>query len=141
MGFDPHFTDYAIEQAARRRRRPEVFRIVEEEAERRRRADDDCKHAEQRSVENEMKGSKMFNTGEKLFIRTVTYHQVGEIEAVEDGFLRLKDASWVADSGRFHTALESGNLSEVEYVGTAIVNVGTIVDAFPWNHDLPTESI
>jgi hypothetical protein len=83
----------------------------------------------------------MFKAGEKLFIRTVTYHQVGEIEAVEDDFLRLKDASWVADSGRFHTALETGALNEVEYVGAAIVNLGTIVDAFPWEHDLPTESI
>lgn len=82
----------------------------------------------------------MFKPGEKLFIRTVTYHQLGEVDAVEDGFIKLKDASWVADSGRFHTALETGTLSEVEYVGEAIVNVGTIVDAFPWKHDLPTES-
>jgi hypothetical protein len=82
----------------------------------------------------------VFKPGDKLFIRTVTYHQLGEVEAVDDGFVKLKEASWVADSGRFHTALETGTLAEVEYVGTAYVNVGTIVDVFPWEHALPTES-
>lgn len=82
----------------------------------------------------------MFKAGDKLFIRTVTFHHVGEVVEEADGFLRLKDASWVADSGRFHVAIEKGELSEVEHVGDAFVNVSTIVDAFPWAHDLPTES-
>ena len=82
----------------------------------------------------------MWNAGDKLFIRTVTYHQLGEVVAVTDGWLRLKNASWVADSGRFHTALETGELSEVECCGDITVNTQTIVDVFPWTHDLPTES-
>ena len=82
----------------------------------------------------------MFNVGDKLFIRTVTFHHVGEVAEIGGGFLQLKDASWVADSGRFGVAIETGTLSEVEYVGDAFVNVSTIVDAFPWTHDLPTES-
>ena len=82
----------------------------------------------------------MFKAGDKLFIRTVTFHHVGEVVEEADGFLRLKGASWVAESGRFHTALEEGELAEVEYVGDAFVNVATIVDVFPWTHDLPTES-
>ena len=82
----------------------------------------------------------MFKTGDKLFLRTITYHHVGEVVAVEDGWLRLKDASWVADSGRFHTALELGELAEVEHVGEVAVNCSTIVDVFPWLHDLPSES-
>jgi hypothetical protein len=82
----------------------------------------------------------MFNAGDKLFIRTVTFHHVGEVVGVEDGFVKLKDASWVADSGRFGEAVAKGTLSEVEYVGDAYVNVSTIVDAFLWAHALPTES-
>jgi len=82
----------------------------------------------------------MFKAGEKLFIRTVTFHHVGEVVAEDDGFLRLVNASWVPDSGRFHTAIDEGELLEVEYVGAAFVNVSTIVDAFPWDHDLPSES-
>lgn len=82
----------------------------------------------------------MFDVGEKLFIRTVTYHLVGEITAREDDWLTLKNASWVADSGRFHKAISEGVLSEVEYVGEAFVNLATATDAFPWSHNLPVET-
>jgi len=82
----------------------------------------------------------MFNVGDKLFIRTVTFHLVGQVKAREGDWLTLTDASWVADSGRFHDAIEKGTLSEVEYVGTAYVNLATATDAFPWTHELPTVS-
>jgi uncharacterized protein CbrC (UPF0167 family) len=71
------------------------------------------------------------------FIRTVTYHLVGRIVGRTDGFLLLKNASWVADSGRFMQAIKNGTLNEVEPVGDAVVNISTIVDAFPWSHALP----
>jgi hypothetical protein len=82
----------------------------------------------------------MFKVGDKLFLRTVTYHLLGEVETVEGNWLKLKGASWVADSGRFHKAIGNGTLDEVEYVGVAFVNLDTVADAFPWQHDLPTES-
>lgn len=74
--------------------------------------------------------------GQKLFIRTVTYHIVGKVEKVIDGFLKLSDAAWIADSGRFSNAIKEGSLSEVEPVGEAYVSLGSIVDMFPWNHEL-----
>jgi len=83
----------------------------------------------------------MFEPGTKVFLRTVTYHHVGEVVKLEEGFLHLKDAAWVADSGRFSAALEKGSLSEVELVGDVAVNVSTIVDVFPWEHDLPTATV
>lgn len=76
--------------------------------------------------------------GKKLFIRTVTYHHVGEVVDVRGSVMELKDASWVADSGRFHQAITTGTLSEVEPVGAAFVNTASITDAFPWAHELPT---
>ncbi|HET7588570.1 MAG TPA: hypothetical protein VFK14_00070 [Solirubrobacterales bacterium] len=82
----------------------------------------------------------MFNTGEKLFIRTVTFHHVGEVEEYEDGFVKLKNASWVAHSGRFGEAIANGSLSEVEYLGEVSVSVSSIVDVCPWTHELPSES-
>ncbi len=82
----------------------------------------------------------MFSVGEKLFLRTVTYHLLGEIAVIEKNWVKLKNASWIADSGRFHNALENGTLNEVEYVGDAYVNLDTVADAFPWHSDLPTES-
>lgn len=83
----------------------------------------------------------MFKKGDKLFLRTVTYHLVGEVAQVKGDWIRLTEASWVADSGRFHVALRDGTLSEVEFVGDAYVNTATVVDAFLWSHDLPTQSI
>ena len=76
--------------------------------------------------------------GGKWFIRTVTYHLVGRVVRRAGVFLVLKDASWVADSGRFMQAIKDGTLSEVEPVGDAIVNLSAITDAFPWIHALPT---
>lgn len=77
--------------------------------------------------------------GKKLLIRTVTYFSVGKVEKVEDGFIKLSTASWVADTGRFADAIKKGTLSEVEPVGEVYVSLGSIVDMFPWEHDLPTE--
>lgn len=85
-----------------------------------------------------MSMSGPFEVGTKVFIRTVTYHWVGQVESVGDGYVHLTDASWVADSGRFSTAIEKGTLSEVERVGEAAVAVQSIVDVIPWRHKLPT---
>lgn len=77
--------------------------------------------------------------GQKWFFRTVTYHMVGLVKKRMGNFLVLVDASWVADSGRFMQAIKDGALSEVEPVGDAIINLDSVVDAFPWKHKLPTE--
>lgn len=81
-----------------------------------------------------------FKVGDSYFIRTVTYHFVGTIKEIVGKWIVLKDASWVADSGRFHVALEKGELSEVEYMDKAIINMDTITDASLWNNRVPKES-
>lgn len=81
--------------------------------------------------------------GKKLFIRTVTYHLTGEVDKVvyfrNSTFFHLKKAAWIADSGRFMDTIKKGELSEVEPVGEAWVNVNSITDMFPWKHRLPDE--
>jgi len=77
--------------------------------------------------------------GESYFLRTVTYHLVGAFVREIGGFAELKNASWVADSGRFSNAIKEGTLSEVEPVGTAYVNMASVTDIFPWGHPLPYE--
>lgn len=77
--------------------------------------------------------------GKAFFIRTVTYHIVGKIESFVGGLIELSGASWVADSGRFMGAIKEGTLKEVEPVGQAFVNLGAVVDMFPWKHSLPME--
>lgn len=77
--------------------------------------------------------------GKKLFIRTVTYHCIGEVVKIVGSFFYLKESCWVADSGRFMNALEDGELSEVEPTGHMWVNINAIVDMFVWKHKLPSK--
>lgn len=77
--------------------------------------------------------------GQKLFIRTVTYHLVGKVKKRMGAFIQLEDASWIADSGRFSNAIKDGTLDEVEPVGIVWVNLSSVVDFFPWKHRLPTD--
>lgn len=78
--------------------------------------------------------------GECYLIRTVTMIVIGRMTFVGDKELVLAQASWIADTGRFHDALKKGTLKEVEpFVGDAIVGRGSIVDATTWQHALPTE--
>lgn len=53
--------------------------------------------------------------GTCLFIRTVTYHLIGRVTEIKDGFISLEEASWIADSGRFHNAIKEGTLSIDEF--------------------------
>lgn len=79
-----------------------------------------------------------FEIGGKYFIRTVTYFATGEVEEIRGDFLVLKDAAWVADTGRFRQAIMDGVLNEVEPVEVAMfVNMNSITDAFEWEHNLP----
>jgi len=75
--------------------------------------------------------------GKKLFFRTVTYHYTGKITKIVGNFIGLSDAAWIADSGRFMDFLKSGKASEVEPIGEMLLNMNTIVDAIPFNHELP----
>jgi len=77
--------------------------------------------------------------GQKYFFRTVTYHLVGRVTKKIGQFFQLEGCSWVADSGRFMNAIKNGVLDEVEPLGVGFVNIETLTDFFPWNHDLPTE--
>ena len=87
---------------------------------------------------NKAVGSFEEMIGNNYFFRTVTYHLVGTVIDIIDGFVVLKNASWVADSGRFSAAIKTGTLKEVEPVGIAYVNLEqTVTDFFPWNHPLP----
>lgn len=83
-----------------------------------------------------------FVIGEKVYLRTVTYHLTGRVVAIKGKFITLEDAAWIADSGRFQQAINKGTLSEVEPVdGPVRVNSESIVDAYEWRHELPRVQI
>lgn len=79
--------------------------------------------------------------GEKIFFRTVTYHALGEVEKIVGRFVHLKNASWIADTGRFMNWIKDGvqSGSEIEPVGKMFLNMDTVVDFFVWKHKLPSE--
>lgn len=79
--------------------------------------------------------------GRKVFIRTVTYHALGRVVGIVDGFIELEDSAWIADSGRFMDFLQTGVASEVEPVGRMWVATSNIVDFVEWNHNLLREQI
>jgi hypothetical protein len=77
--------------------------------------------------------------GKSYFFRTVTYHFVGKVTGIfNTKFLILKNASWVADSGRFGNAIATGELDEVEFVEDACINLDSVTDFMPWKHKLPS---
>lgn len=77
----------------------------------------------------------------KVIIRTVTMYYTGRIVELTKDEIVLSDAAWIADSGRWHQALEKGELAEVEpYPGVVSVARGAVVDVSPWNHELPRKA-
>lgn len=78
--------------------------------------------------------------GKKYFIRTVTMSLTGELISVSPQELVLKDAAWIADSGRFNEAIRDiSKCDEVEpFENPAIVGRGSIVDATVINNIITT---
>lgn len=80
--------------------------------------------------------------GENYLVRTVTHIQVGKLEDINDKEIILSNASWVADTGRFHNMLKNGldnvENSEVEpFIDDIIVNRGALIEATKYRHQLP----
>lgn len=78
--------------------------------------------------------------GEKWFFRTVTVYMLGRVKKQMGRFLVLEEASWIADTKRFHDFLRDGVTINVEVepiVGQCLLNMDSIVDAFFWKHALP----
>jgi hypothetical protein len=93
-------------------------------------------------------GGTPFVKGKAYLIRTVTMTLTGRAVSAAGGFLVLQDAAWIADTGRFHQILAGGFTSvrgvEIEPApkgDDVIVGLGAIVDAYPWAHELPRQTM
>jgi hypothetical protein len=88
---------------------------------------------EENQDQDECEQDELFTIGEQYFIRTVTYHAVGVCDDIVNGFVRLKKAMWVADSGRLADALKNGiekqSSAELEpFPNKLFININSIVD-------------
>ena len=72
-----------------------------------------------------------WEVGKPYLIRTVTMIDTGTLVAVTQQEIILRDASWIADTGRFSAALESSEYSEVEPFpdGFVAIGRGSIIEA------------
>lgn len=90
---------------------------------------------------NQTSDSHPWSIGKQYLIRTVTNYWTGRLIAVHPDALVLEEPAWVADTGRFHQAVSSGVLNEVEPVPrNVIVCRGSIVDATEWPFQLPKDA-
>ena len=73
----------------------------------------------------------VWRIGKTYLIRTVTMIDTGVLVSVTDRELVLKDAAWIADTGRFSDALKSAEFNEVEPFpdGEVIIGRGSVIDA------------
>lgn len=78
--------------------------------------------------------------GEAYLFRTVTHIEVGRVKSVAGAFITLEEASWIADTGRYHDCLVKGVFNEVEpYPLTTTINALSLINFAPWPHKLPKE--
>lgn len=85
-----------------------------------------------------MSDEPLCEAGKSYFIRTVTHHYTGRCVKCTPIFIELHDAAWIADDGRFHDFLKTGNANEVEpYVNPIRIPIGGILDVTEWHLALP----
>lgn len=85
--------------------------------------------------------SHSLKTGDAVLIRTVTFYYTGRIAKITDTDIVLEDAAWIADTGRFSQALNTGVLGEIEpYPHGVTVFRSCVLDVSPWKHALPRET-
>lgn len=81
-----------------------------------------------------------FEVGKAYLLRTVTHIVVGKVVSVKGKFLMLEQSSWVADTGRYHDALVTGKLNEIEpYPCGNGLNYTALIDFCEWVHELPSD--
>ena len=81
-----------------------------------------------------------WEVGGNYFIRTVTHHFTGRLVLVTPQELWIEDAAWIADSGRFAQAIESGVFAEVEPYPSGkriAIGRGALIDAHKIDSSLP----
>lgn len=77
--------------------------------------------------------------GEKYFIRTVTLYFTGILKEIYPGELVFDTVTWIAETGRFGEAIQSGIFNEQESYGdNVIINRGSIIDIKPVQFQLIT---
>jgi dTDP-D-glucose 4,6-dehydratase len=98
---------------------------------------DDMKHGDLKAIAAMFGGqsqpqSSAYKVGEKRMFRTVTHIITGEIVSIHSDGVIVRDAAWIADTGRYADAVAKSTFSEVEpYPDGAevVVNLSAMIDS------------
>jgi len=81
-----------------------------------------------------------FKAGDKIVIRAIPYHYIGEIEVLGEHTVSLAPgAVWLADSKRWGSEfLVNGQVNKTEpYPDGVTIGYGVIADVTRWPHKIP----
>ena len=84
-----------------------------------------------KNMGNEVEKNCLWDIGKNYLIRTVTMIQTGKLVAISSQELKLENAAWIADTGRFNEALKDVNVfKEIEpFLNPILVGRGSVIDA------------
>lgn len=89
------------------------------------------------------KKSISYEVGKSYLIETVTKYYLGRVKEITDYEIVLENAAWIADTGRYSTALEKGlegiDNSEIEIItNNPAITITGIIMGVEYSHKLPT---
>jgi len=78
--------------------------------------------------------------GGVMLVQTVTAFYIGEVLSVHPQEIVMRDACWIADTGRYHKFLQGNPTDHAEFEplpdGPLIIGRGSIIVAVPYRHGL-----
>ena len=86
---------------------------------------------------------ELLQVGENYCFHTVTMIEIGRLVKVVGSTAVIEQASWVADTGRYHEFFRDGVISEVEPYPKGLqvcVNLEALIKYSKWTHDLPDKA-
>jgi len=86
----------------------------------------------------------MIEKNKNVLVKTVTLYYLGQVEDVDDKFIKLSNASWVQDTGkRLTNFMQDGfdSTSEIELIGECLIGLNQVVEITEWKNELPNKQI
>jgi len=75
--------------------------------------------------------------GKKWCFRFFDFYLVGEVEAIIENIIVLKNSFYTIGYGRIINSFEEDQLIELKPLGYSFVNINSITDFFIWKFELP----
>ena len=75
--------------------------------------------------------------GRKWCFRFFDYYLIGEVEAIVENVIVLKNSFYTIGYGRIINSFKEDQLIELKPLGYSFVNINSITDFFIWKFELP----